>query len=74
MLGTGLLCLFFTYYAMLQCSNFCPIMLNIHLYQKIYLYGECYIRVHQVHNKYSECSIRIITSMVSVLLGYIDHN
>ena len=29
--GTGLLCLFFTYYAMLQCSNFLPIMLNIML-------------------------------------------
>ena len=26
----------------------------------------------QVHNKYGECSIRVITSMVSVLLEYID--
>ena len=35
-------------------------------------YGECSIRVYQVHNKYDECSIRVITSMVSVLLEYID--
>ena len=36
------------------------------------LYGECSIRVYQVHIKYGECSIRVITSMVSVLLEYID--
>ena len=33
---------------------------------------ECSIRVYQVHNKYREYSIRVITIMVSVLLEYID--
>ena len=33
-LGTGLLCLFFTYYAMLQCSSNLPIMFKMML--KIY--------------------------------------
>ena len=28
-------------------------------------------RVYQVHNKYDECSIRVITNIVSVLLEYI---
>ena len=39
---------------------------------KIIQYSECSIRVYQVHNKYGKCSIRVITSMVSVLLEYID--
>ena len=33
---------------------------------------KCSIRVYQVHNKYGECSIRVITNTVSVLLEYID--
>ena len=33
---------------------------------------DCSIRVYQVHNKYDECSIRVITKMVTVLLEYID--
>ena len=29
-------------------------------------------RVYQVHNEYGDCSIRVITSLMSVLLEYID--
>ena len=45
------------------------------LVSKIISYVECSIRVYQVlhrNNKYGECFIRVLTSMVSVLLEYID--
>ena len=40
--------------------------------KELCLKSDCSIRVYQVHNKYGECSIRVITRMVSVLLEYID--
>ena len=49
---------------------------NFNLYyahvKELCLKSDCSIRVYQVNNKYGECSIRVITSMVSVLLEYID--
>ena len=45
------------------------------LVSKTISYVECSIRVYQVlhrNNKYGECFIRVLTSMVSVLLEYID--
>ena len=39
-------------------------------YSLIFKNGECSIRVYQVHNKYDDCFIRVLTSMVSVLLEY----
>ena len=36
----------------------------------IYLIWQCFIRVYQVHNKYSECSIRAITSVVYSIRVY----
>ena len=40
--------------------------------KELRLKSDCSIRVYQVDNKYGECSIRVITSIVSVLLEYID--
>ena len=59
---------------MLQCSNFLSIMLNIiyaHV-NELCLKPDCSIRVYTPISKYRERSIRVITSMVSVLLEYID--
>ena len=66
---------FFTYYAQyyahvkeLCLQSDC----SIRVYLLVFNICECSIGAYQVHNKYGECSIRVITSMVSVLLEYID--
>ena len=62
------------YYAHVKelCLKFDCFIRVYSLASKNNLICECSIRVYQVHNKYGECSIRVITSMVSFLLEYID--
>ena len=60
------------YYAHVKELHVLKFDCSIRVYSLASQYGECSIRVYQVHNKYGECSIRAITSMVSVLLEYID--
>ena len=69
-IGTGLLCLFFTYYAMLQCSKFLTYYAHV---KDLCLKSDCSIRVYSLvlleyissaqhsstNNYYGECSIRV---------------
>ena len=82
--GTSLLCLFFyllcyaavlkilTYYAQYYYAHVKELCLKSDCSIRVYLLVSKFVNVLLEYNKYVECFIRVITSMVSVLLEYID--
>ena len=59
---------------MLQCSKFLPIMLKIMPMHCLKLFSllDCFIRVYMYYHNNIECYIRVYSTMVTVLLEFID--